>query len=97
MLDTKLELFNGKPVVLVRPLFGTQSISYCGDLFVYDSSSSPFKCEVSTDETSTIFTSDDIKSTEMSKVENPSSDCPRLIITLKGPTDYVGESLNDQF
>jgi hypothetical protein len=89
MLDAKLELMNGKPVILVRPLFGTQSDSFVGDLLLYDTTTYPVKFQVAANGMATIFTSDDIKSTRLLEVKNPSVTCPRLVITLKGQKDYV--------
>jgi hypothetical protein len=88
MLETKLELFNGKPVILVRPLFGTQSDSWVGDLLLYDTTTYPVKFQVAANGMASIFTAEDIKSTELLEVKNPSITCPRLVITLKGPKDY---------
>jgi len=85
MLETKFELFVGKPVILVRPSFGTQSDSWRGDLLPYDTTTYPVKFQVATNEMATIFTIEDVKSTKLLDYEE---DTPRMIITLKGPKDY---------
>ena len=86
MLETKLELFNGKPVILVIPSFGSQSSSRTGDLWLYDTTTYPVKFQVSSNGMATIFTAEDIKSTKL--VENRTEHSPQLIIELKGPKDY---------
>ena len=86
MLETKLELFNGQRVALVRSSFGTQSDSWLGDLLFYDTTTYPVKFQVSSNGMATIFTAEDIKSTKL--VENRTEHSPQLIIELKGPKDY---------
>ncbi len=87
-LDDKLELMNGKTVTLVRPSFGTQSDSWVGDLLLYDTTTFPVKFQVAANGMATIFTVEDVASTKLLEVENPATNCPRLVITLKGPKDY---------
>lgn len=88
MLETKLELFNGKPVILVRPSFGSQSDSWVGDLLLYDTTTYPVKFQVAANGMASIFTSEDIKSTKLLDYE---VDTPRMVITLKGPKDYSND------
>lgn len=99
MLETELELFNGEPVILVRPSFGTQSDSWCGDLLPYDTTTSPMKFQVVSDTTglATIFTTEDIQSTQSVKKTPVSKPHPRLIINLKGPKDYVKSPAIDTY
>jgi hypothetical protein len=89
MLEAKLELFNGKPVILVRPSFGTISESQVGDLLLYDTTTYPIKFQVSTNGMAIIFTAEDIKSTKsVERQPHWNEDVPRMMIELKGPKDY---------
>lgn len=84
MLEAKLELMNGKTVILVRPSFGTQSDSWIGDLLMYDTTTYPIKFQVADAGHAIIFTTEDIQSTRLL-----TSGETRFVINLKGPKDYI--------
>jgi len=85
ILEFELSKLNGKPVVVIRPNFGTQSDSFRGTLRV-GNNAYPMTFEVSFDSQSTIF-----KATDVVKIDNSPTDfnTPAVkIIRLKGPHDY---------
>ncbi len=78
-LENILCLNHGKDVIIVRPFFGTQSDSFSAFLTVH-TTEFPITFQFVTAGRATTFTVSDVKSVE---------DGAKVLITLKGPKDYV--------
>ena len=83
IIEQQLCALTGQEIILVRPSFGTQSDSWVGDLLPYDTTTSPVKFQAASNGMATIFTTEDVKSTQLLTDRTPS-----FVITLKGPKDY---------
>lgn len=79
-IENKLCLEHGSCVTLIRPGFGSQSESMVGIISAF-TDKYPITFQVSSMNQNVIFTIDDVTSVEKPHVV--------LIITLKGPKDYI--------
>ena len=83
MLENKLDLMQGTNVIIVRPVFGTQSDSYCGQISTAGKLVDMLKFQVQCVGICILFTAMDVSATELVNDGKIS-----LIIRLKGPNDY---------
>jgi len=82
VLEAELSKLNGKVVYVVRPMFGSQSDSYMGTLWVQNKKY-PLQFLVNAASLVMLFTTDDV-----STIEPPKNDGYSKIIRLKGPHNY---------
>lgn len=87
ILEHELAMLNGKPVILVKPDFGTVSISYCGNLTATSDEACHIVFHLITVGPAIIFRAEDVSSLEEPSPETAANQIVK-IIRLKGPHFY---------
>lgn len=87
ILEHELSLLNGKSVILVKPDFGTVSISYCGTLTATSNEACHVVFHLITLGPAIIFRAEDVSSLEEPSPETAANQIVK-IIRLKCPYSY---------